>query len=156
MTLLQRIGALILALAAVAVFFVMAPTDNGTAERVSEVLAEATLNENGADSAPQQQVVNGWAARDLLAIIARQQGDDRVPALACLLVLGVALAIFTSPRRTSAPDGVQSDVAHRPSQQDRTPARLSADWYTDREDSSLERWHNGAQWTDATRPRSRP
>lgn len=39
---------------------------------ISAALSSAEANEALADSAPQQQVVNGWVARDLLSIIARQ------------------------------------------------------------------------------------
>jgi hypothetical protein len=97
-TRVRRIGALVLALAAVIVWFTMGPDQNTVSADVREVLFEADMNEVSASGAPQQQVVNGWAAKDLLAIIANQQADDRVPALVGLLVLGVALGIFTSPK----------------------------------------------------------
>jgi hypothetical protein len=41
----------------------------------SRALSEADMNEITANSAPQQQVVNGWAAKDLLAILAEQQNE---------------------------------------------------------------------------------
>lgn len=37
---------------------------------VAAILSDAESNEARADAAPQQQVVNGWAAKDLLAVIA--------------------------------------------------------------------------------------
>ena len=40
---------------------------------VAAILSNAEANEALADSAPQQQVVNGWVAKDLLAAIALEQ-----------------------------------------------------------------------------------
>jgi hypothetical protein len=97
----RRIGAVILALAAIVVWFTMGPEDRS--DDISQALAEYSLNEARTQGAPQQQVVNGWVAKDLLTIIAEQQNDaasdERMPALAGLLVLGGALFVFTSPRR---------------------------------------------------------
>jgi len=39
---------------------------------IAAALSDYEANNDLADSAPQQQVVNGWVARDLLSIIARQ------------------------------------------------------------------------------------
>jgi hypothetical protein len=73
-------------------------------------------NEARTQGAPQQAVVNGWITKDLLTIIAEQQNDalsreelptpltpmvpndERIPALVGLLVVGLALALFTAPR----------------------------------------------------------
>jgi hypothetical protein len=97
----RRVGAVVLALAAIVVWFAMAPENRSN--DISQALTEYSLNEARTQGAPQQQVVNGWVAKDLLTIIAEQQNDaasdERVPALAGLLVLGVALYVFTSPRR---------------------------------------------------------
>lgn len=82
---------------------------------VQSALSDASANELSADSAPQQQVVNGWATKDLLAAIGRELGnlhqdlvdvariraeqiaqadltqvDDRVPVLLAILVGAVA------------------------------------------------------------------
>jgi hypothetical protein len=130
MIIARRIGAAILAIAAIAVWFLMAPTEPETPvvqaqesvrDRSSEIrsaLADYALNEARTQGAPQQAVVNGWVAKDLLTIIAEQQNealtreevpppvtpatpnDERVPALAGLLVLGFALAVATAPRPT--------------------------------------------------------
>ena len=101
MILARRVGAVVLAIAAIVVWFVMAPEDRSS--DISRALSEYSLNEAMTQGAPQQQVVNGWVAKDLLTIIAEQQNDvasdERVPALVGLLVLGVALHAFTSPRR---------------------------------------------------------
>ena len=84
-------------------------------------------NNDRADSAPQQQVVNGWVAKDLLTIMAYQNTDlldavgglgdqnatasslavrdDRTPALLVLVVVAVAWFGITAPvaRREDAP-----------------------------------------------------
>src|SRR5688572_25884644 len=103
MPLVRRAGAIVLALAAIIVWFAMAPGDSeDRSSDISRVLAEYELNEARTEGAPQQQVVNGWVARDLLTIIAEQQNesvsDERLPALALLVVLGLALHIATSSR----------------------------------------------------------
>lgn len=126
---------MLLAIAAAAVWFLMEPelpmapdvqtreTVSSRSSEISGALSDAELNELSADSAPQQQVVNGWVARDLLAIIAEQQNealtrdevpppvapaqviDHRVPALVGLLVLGMALTMVTSGAVTTPRTG---------------------------------------------------
>jgi hypothetical protein len=128
MVLARRIGACILALAALAVWLLMAPSkpkalDVQTPRAVSDQSAEIAkalsdykANNLFTSGAPQQAVVNGWAEKDLLTIIAKQQNealtrppvtppvapivpnDDRIPALMGLLVLGLALTLVTAPR----------------------------------------------------------
>lgn len=102
MTTARRVGAIVLAIAVVLVWFAMGPQDRS--EDISQALADYERNELRTDGAPQQQVVNGWVAKDLLTVIAEQQNDaasdERLPALAGLLVLGVALYVLTSPGRT--------------------------------------------------------
>jgi hypothetical protein len=93
----------VLALAAVVVWFAMAPDESSDRSTdIARALADYELNEAQTQGAPQQQVVNGWVAKDLLTIIAEQQNesvtDERLPALALLVVLGLALHIATSPR----------------------------------------------------------
>jgi hypothetical protein len=110
LVLVRRVGAGVLAAAAIAVWFLMAPDTVEIQDRsygIERALIEYESNDAIADSAPQQQVTNGWLTKDLLTIIAEQQnavalaedrgGDDRVPALVGLLVLGVALALATTP-----------------------------------------------------------
>lgn len=41
-------------------------------QEISEAASRFKLNESSADSAPQQQVLNGWLTNDLLTIIARE------------------------------------------------------------------------------------
>ncbi len=112
MPLVRRVGAIVLAFAAVVIWFAMAPDESSDrSSDIASALAEYELNEARTEGAPQQQVVNGWVARDLLTVIAEQQNDtvtdERLPALAVLVVLGLALHIATSLRPTTA-DGVTS------------------------------------------------
>jgi len=131
MIIVRRVGAAILAAAAIAVWFLMAPAEPQapevqTQEQVSDrsreiasTLAEYELNEARTQGAPQQAVVNGWVTKDLLAIIAEQQNDaltraeipppvppavpndERIPALVGLLVIGLTLAMATSARSST-------------------------------------------------------
>lgn len=113
----RRMGAVLLIVAALGIWFGMAPTSNAYKGDVKSALRLATLNEATADSAPQQQVVNGWAARDLLAIIAREQADsdERQAALTGLLIVAVGLALVTArPRATASPDAVGPLVPSQP------------------------------------------
>jgi hypothetical protein len=89
-------------------------------DRASEIkgaLADYELDNLRTQGAPQQAVVNGWVAKDLLTIIAEQQNealtrdevpppvvpnDERIPALVGLVVLGLALVVATSPRPNAA------------------------------------------------------
>jgi hypothetical protein len=122
----------LLAVAAVSVWFLMAPdtadtihifdpTSRDYSDLVGTALDSFDANEALADSAPQQQVVNGWVARDLLTILAYQNldllnavgalgdqnaaesasgvavRDDRIPALLLLGVLAVVWIGITNP-----------------------------------------------------------
>jgi hypothetical protein len=132
--LVRRIGAAALAVAALAIWFLMAPDDVETptaqvqetvrdrGSAIDSALAEYELNEARTAGAPQQAVVNGWVAKDLLTIIAEQQNealtrpevaapvtpvvprDERIPALAALAVVGLALVAGTSAQRAAAHD----------------------------------------------------
>jgi hypothetical protein len=97
----RRIGAVVLAIAAIAVWFSMAPDSTDHSSDISSALASYELDNARTSGAPQQQVVNGWVAKDLLTVIAEEgnsSADDRVPALVGLLVLGTALFAFTTPQ----------------------------------------------------------
>jgi hypothetical protein len=86
---------------------------------ISTALADDAANNLRTEGAPQQQVVNGWTARDLLTIIAKEQADllkaqgavvdatgnlttqpfdDRVPALLLIGVLAVCWAGLSAQR----------------------------------------------------------
>jgi hypothetical protein len=107
--LVRRVGAIVLALAAVVVWFAMAPDESSDrSPEIASALADYELNNARTQGAPQQQVVNGWVAKDLLTVIAEQQNesvtDERLPALAVLVVLGLALHVATSTRPAEAGD----------------------------------------------------
>jgi hypothetical protein len=105
--LVRATGAVLLAGLAVVLWFVMAPEemDDSTAE-LAAALAEYEANQARADGAMQQQVVNGWVAKDLLAIVAEQandsaradrQAEDRLAAEAVVAVVALAFGIATRP-----------------------------------------------------------
>ena len=94
-------GYLVLAVAAVAVFIVLRPKiDTVTPTLPSatsyESLITSALDADAANNlrtegAPQQQVVNGWTAKDLLTIIAKENID----ILKALLLIGVLALCWT-------------------------------------------------------------
>ncbi len=119
----------VLAVAAVIAWVALAPevpTDAPTLPSatqyetlIADALSAHEVNNLSASGAPQQQVVNGWTARDLLTIIAKEnidilraQGavvdvtgtlrttpfDERVPALLLIGVLAVCWAGISGPR----------------------------------------------------------
>ena len=111
----RRAGLAVIAAAALWVWLGNAPAEEAAAtggaqrfERLIEVaLDDFEANEERAESAPQQQVVNGWVARDLLTIIAYQQNallsqprDERPAALAGLAVLAICWWGALSPHRS--------------------------------------------------------
>lgn len=69
--LVRVIGFVVLALLATVTFVAMGPKSTETPDRSAEIaaaLSSEAKNASSASSAPQQQVVNGWIARDLLVI----------------------------------------------------------------------------------------
>lgn len=89
------VGALVIAL--------LAPSSSTTAGiyelQVKAASSNWELNNGNAKGAPQQQVVNGWAAKDLLEIQAQQNNDllklaarhdNRGPLLLMMLVFAIA------------------------------------------------------------------
>lgn len=130
---LRRIGLVVLAAIAVAVFFGMAPEDvAGVYERqIDSALSIAELNEAAAESAVQQQVVNGWVTRDLLEIIARQGADEvildqRPVALLVIAVLAIAVWGMTAPLPESMPIPIPAPLDVTISDEDDRP-ELSED-----------------------------
>lgn len=114
MLIVRRIGSGFLAFMAVVVWFAMAPEEHAVSSTsshdrsITQALEEFELNNQNAQGAPQQQVVNGWVARDLLSVVAAQQNDliaasasqtpdPRVPALLMLGLFGLALLGGTTP-----------------------------------------------------------
>ena len=103
MLLARRIGAAVLALAAVVIWFVMAPdASRDTSGDVGRALADYEANEARTQGAPQQQVLTGWVARDLLPTTAARRAGaastERLPPLAGLVVLGLPLPLAPPPR----------------------------------------------------------
>ena len=57
------------------------------------IIMADTANNARTEGAPQQTVVNGWTAKDLLTVIAREgarPSDERPAALLVLVVIGIA------------------------------------------------------------------
>jgi hypothetical protein len=118
MRLVRIIGAVGIVGAAIVVFATQRPADDEAlaeadthAGDVRAALADADANEALADSAPKQQVVNGWVARDLLEIQSQQLDaiaaqlevlseppprDDRVPLLLLTGVVALGFALVTT------------------------------------------------------------
>lgn len=145
-----RIGGFaILALAALGAWAALAPAQTPSAPSlpsaatydslIAEALSTNELNDALADSAPQQSVVNGWVARDLLAIMAKENADllraqgavfgpdgvlqsqpfdERVPALLLIGVLAIVWDGVTgrrpSRRRNLKDDPWDAGVRIRP------------------------------------------
>ena len=86
---IREIGAALLAAAALGVLFGLAPKDAVSATDISFVMAGDKVNQDSADSAPKQTVVNGWTTRDLLELVAKQEVANHDPRPAALLTLGV-------------------------------------------------------------------
>lgn len=134
---IRRWGLVALSAAAVLVFFLMQPDppEEGSLNLsatnyqtlIDTAMSDYEANDALAESAPQQQVVNGWVTRDLLQIQARQLADvldaltvedasgqvvastdPRVPALLVIAVLAISLVGITSetkpPSSTPAAD----------------------------------------------------
>jgi hypothetical protein len=80
---------------------------------VAEALVDAELNNDRAEGAPQQQVVNGWAARDLLAIQAAQIDETNTAlwGLSWLLAIAVALVGWQTFASRRPSDAVATDAA---------------------------------------------
>ena len=75
------------------------------ARAIDAALADYAVNNDAADSAPKQQVVNGWIARDLLTVIATQnaasiKAGNTHTALLSLLIVAVALLGFAAVTRS--------------------------------------------------------
>lgn len=97
------VGAVLIVGATAGVWFGMAPETSGTdfVSQIDAAMAEEASNQEMTDGAPQQAVVNGWVARDLLEIIATQGAagpaqDERPAALIAIGVLGLALGLATT------------------------------------------------------------
>lgn len=130
---IRLLGFAVLGVAAAAAFVYFTPTivvseyaipsASGYESLISTALADDASNNLLAQGAPQQSVVNGWTARDLLTIIAKQNADllraqgavvdvtgglqtqpfdQRVPALLLIGILAVCWLGISAPRSISA------------------------------------------------------
>jgi hypothetical protein len=97
------IGAVLIVGATAGIWFGMAPESSGNdfVSRIDNVMTEEASNQELTEGAPQQTVVNGWVARDLLEIVARQDAagpaqDERPAALIAVAVLGIAVGLATT------------------------------------------------------------
>jgi len=111
--LVRRIGAVILGVSAILVMVLAGPSSSSAdVESNDRALAVAQADYRSSNArtsgAPQQQVVNGWFARDALTIqvgqlnelISQADGrgeDERLPFLALIAVLGLCLLLATTP-----------------------------------------------------------
>lgn len=143
----RSLGFVAFGAAALTVYFLLAPKISSNTPTlpsatqyeslISSALSDYTVNNIAADSAPKQQVVNGWIAKDLLTIIAKEEADllraqgavvdatgnlqthpfdERVPAILLIGVLALIWGQLTTPRldwrRTEeAPTAVPEAVA---------------------------------------------
>ena len=136
-TIFRRVAGTALAAAAVIVWFALAPEDPGETKDFSGDLASAQstaeLNASSTDNVYQQQVVNGWAANDLLEILVSENNaqasaasDQRVPAEVLLLVLGMALVLLTT--ETPAPGRSDRDTLdHMPAPSPHSPNAMATE-----------------------------
>ena len=108
MTIIRRVGAVVLLAAGVAVWFGLAPQEVETPDNES---SRDSINETDdgnnilTDGAPQQSVVNGWTTIDYLELLSEQldeaaahdedMADQRPAALLGLCLAGICLIAAT-------------------------------------------------------------
>ena len=99
----------LIGIAAVVITLTMGPTPTNYQDEVSAALASSSVDNSRAQGAPQQTVVNGWIARDLLAIISKQldaqqrSSDKRIAPLLMLVVLAVVVLGVTRQENPVSP-----------------------------------------------------
>jgi hypothetical protein len=110
---LRRICAVVLIAGAIGVWFGMSPaspeTSPGYHQTITAALAADAKKNKTVHGAAQQAVVNGWTARNLLAIIAQEGAnprsvDERPSALLALLVIGLGIGIATTRPTAREPE----------------------------------------------------
>ncbi len=147
----RRWGLVTLSVAALLVFFIMDPGPPEEGSRnlsatnyqtlIDIAMSDYDANDALTESAPQQQVVNGWVARDLLQIQTRQLADlldvlteedasgqvvasidPRTPALLVIAVLAIAIIGITSEQNPGPLRSGGTDRSARSSGHDLGPA----------------------------------
>jgi hypothetical protein len=89
------VGAVVIIIGAISFLVAAAPDTSGFSGKLDAAMTESQLNENSADSAPKQQVVNGWVARDL-AHIQVEQNNAELRLMYELGIAVVALIVLTA------------------------------------------------------------
>jgi hypothetical protein len=115
----RRIGFVVLALAAAIITFALAPEQpepvntSSYDRQISQALSDYATNDARTQGAPQQQVVNGWIARDMLTVLTQQTNellevsapaasDQRIPLLLFVLILAVCWQAAAPPDPVAA------------------------------------------------------
>jgi hypothetical protein len=115
----RRIGFVVIALAAAIITFAVGPEPPEQVNvasydrQISQALSDYEANDARTEGAPQQQVVNGWIARDMLTVLAQQTNellevsapaasDDRLPLLLFVLILAVCWQAAAPPDPATA------------------------------------------------------
>lgn len=88
---------IVFALLAIAAVVVAANEPDADSADVVLARISADTNEESASGAPQQTVVNGWEAADLLDVIATRSTDNRVPLLLVIVVFTLCWQFLTAP-----------------------------------------------------------
>ena len=116
---IRRVFAAILIVGTAAIWFGMAPESSNAEYRsaIASALADDKINNTSTQGAPQQTVVNGWTAKDLLTVIASEgaEQDQRPAALLALAVIGIAgsVALGADRRTALAPVTTATQGVHR-------------------------------------------
>ena len=108
------LAAVVVAGIGIAVAATSSYTDQSDAIETARAIGE--MNEDSAESAPQQQVVNGWLAADLLEIQAQQLNDIGKNQNTTNLMLGLigavaALGFLAVALQSRPPQGVSTTSA---------------------------------------------
>ncbi len=118
-SILRGIGAVVLVVGGIGVWFGLAPADadttSGYHQRITATLAVGAKSNKAARGPAQQAAVDARTAKDLLAILAQEGADmrsvdERPAALLALLVVGLGIGLATT-RLTVREPGMSSPSA---------------------------------------------
>ena len=114
----RRAGFVVISLLALLTIWAAGASRDETRELVGDALRDARLNESSSDSAPQQQVVNGWVTRDLLTIQAHSDllAEERISLMLLFVVFALAWNGLTSfdPREADPQQVAIASLPPRP------------------------------------------